>query len=162
ARHIVLVHLALAGLAAIAFEDVLTIRRRGQAVAWRRLWPILVPVALSVATSVAGVTLAGTPWAAARFLLFSGAARAAFGTLLIVVAAALLVLAARGVRGAAIALALFTAADLAAWGYGYVFQSAPQTIEAIAARANVPADAQPGDYVTPPANLFEANVGVLR
>jgi hypothetical protein len=162
ARHIVLVHLALAGLAAIVFEDLVAIGRRGQTVEWRRLGLLAVPVVLSVATSVAGVALAGTPWAVAHFLMFSGPARAAFGTFLMGGAAALLVMASRGVRGATIALAVFVAADLGAWGYGYVFQAPVQTVEAIAAGANAPPGARAGEYVTPPANLFQANVLVLR
>lgn len=162
ARHIVLVHLALAGLAAVAFEDVVAIGRQGPPVAWRRLWPLAVPVTLSVVTGIAGVMLSGTPWATARFLMFSGLARASVGTGLMVLAAALLIAAARRAPGAAIALVMFIAIDLGAWGYGYVFQSPPQTVDAIAASANVPRDARSGEYITPPANLFQANVGVLR
>ena len=60
-------------------------------------------------------------------------------------AAALLTLSARGVRGALAALTLFIAADLGAWGYGYVFQTPLVTIDAVRASANLPRDVQPGD-----------------
>jgi hypothetical protein len=117
---------------------------------------------LSVVTSVAGAVLAGSPWAAARFMMLSGIGRAGFGSALVLTAAALLACSARGVRGALAALALFVAADLGAWGYGYVFQTPLVTIDAVRASAHLPRDVQPGEYVFPPTNFFEPNLGVLR
>ncbi|HKV98384.1 MAG TPA: hypothetical protein VJN96_01105, partial [Vicinamibacterales bacterium] len=162
ARHIVLVHLTFAALAAIVFDDLIGLARRGERVPWPRLWPLAAVVALSIVTSVAGAVIAGSPWAAARFMLLSGIGRAGFGSALVITAAALLALSARGVRWAPAALALFVAADLGAWGYGYVFQTPLATVEEVRASANVPREARPGEYVFPPANFFEANLGVLR
>jgi len=80
----------------------------------------------------------------------------------VLTAAVLVACSARGVRGALAALALFVAADLGAWGYGYVFQTPLATVDAVRSSANLPRDVQPGEYVFPPTNFFEANLGVLR
>lgn len=162
ARHIMLVHLTFAALAAVVFDDLAGLARRGEQVPWRRLWPLAAVAMLSVVTSVAGAVLAGSPWAAARFMMLSGIGRAGFGSALVLTAAALLTCSARGVRGALAALALFVAADLGAWGYGYVFQTPLVTIDAVRASANLPRDVRSGEYVFPPTNFFEANLGVLR
>ena len=162
ARHIVLVHLALAALAAIAFDDLVGLARRAERVPWGRLWPLAVPVIASLAVTIAGITLAGRPWAATRFMMLSGPLKAGFGAALVAAAAVLVTLAARLRTWAIPALALFVVADVGAWGYGYVFQTPLHTIDAIAASANLPPQAHPGEYVAPPANLFEANLGVLR
>lgn len=162
ARHIMLLHLAFAGLAAVVFDDSIGLERRGERVPWPRLWPLAAVALLSVITSVTGAIVAGSPWAVARFMLLSGFARASFGSALVVAAAGLLALAARGIRGALVGLALFVAADLGAWGYGYVLQTPLTTIEAVRASANLPPGIQPGEYVFPPTNFFEANLGVLR
>lgn len=162
ARHIVLVHLALAALGAIAFEDLVGLQQRRERLRPASLWPLAVPVAFSVATTIAGIALSGTPWATMRFMMLSGPAKASVGAALMIAAAGLFLLCARGVRWALPALAVFVVVDLAAWGYGYVFQTPLRTIDAIAAAANVPSEARPGEYVAPPANLFQANLGVLR
>ena len=162
ARHIMLVHLTFAALAAVVFDDLAGLARRGEQVPWRRLWPLAAVAILSVVTSAAGALVAGSPWATSRFMMLSGIGRAGVGSALVLTAAALLACSARGVRGALAALALFVAADLGAWGYGYVFQTPLATIDAVGASANLPRDVQPGDYVFPPTNLFEANLGVLR
>lgn len=162
ARHIVLVHLAFAALGAIVFEDLLGLAQRGERLPWTALWPLGVIAIASVAVTMAGIALAGTPWAATKFMMLSGPLKSVFGASLVVAAAALLVLAARGRSWAVPALAIFVVADLGAWGYGYVFQTPMRTIDAIAAAANVPPEARPGEYVAPRGNLFEANLGVLR
>jgi len=162
ARHIMLVHLTCAALAAVVFDDLAGLTRRGEQVPWRRLWPLAAVAILSVVTSVAGALLAGSPWAAARFMMLSGIGRAGFGSALVLTAAVLVACSARGVRGALAALALFVAADLGAWGYGYVFQTPLATVDAVRSSANLPRDVQPGEYVFPPTNFFEANLGVLR
>ena len=162
ARHIMLVHLTFAALAAVVFDDLAGLARRGEQVPWRRLWPLAAVAILSVVTSAAGALVAGSPWATSRFMMLSGIGRAGVGLALVLTAAALLACSARGVRGALAGLALFVAADLGAWGYGYVFQTPLTTIDAVGASANLPRDVQPGDYVFPPTNLFEANLGVLR
>ncbi len=162
ARHIVLVHLSLAGLAAIMFDDLRLIVGQRARVSWSRLSPLIVLAALSVLTSAVGVSLAGSSWAASRFMLFSGPLRAGLGSAIVLTGVGLTIAAARGRRWAIVLLAVFVAADLGAWGYGYVFQTPLRSIEAIAATANVPPAARPGEYVSPPANLFEANRGVLR
>lgn len=50
-RQIVLVHLGLAIVTTIAFADLVRLATRGREVSWLRLWPMLVPIALSCATA---------------------------------------------------------------------------------------------------------------
>jgi hypothetical protein len=147
-RHIMLVHLTCAALSAVVFDDLAGLARRGEQVPWRRLWPLAAVAILSVVTSVAGAMLAGSPWAAARFMMLSGIGRAGFGSALVLTAAVLEACSARGVRGALAALALFVAADLGAWGYGYVFQTPLAPVDAVRSSANLPRGVQPGEYVS--------------
>src|SRR4029077_1314325 len=55
-RHLVLFQLALSGIAAIAFEDVIVLVRRREKIEMPRMWPLAVPAAISVAATL----LAGT------------------------------------------------------------------------------------------------------
>lgn len=50
-RQIVLVHLGLAIVAAVAFADLVRLAARGREVSLLKLWPMLVPIALSCATA---------------------------------------------------------------------------------------------------------------
>ena len=76
ARHIMLVHLTFAALAAVVFDDLAGLARRGEQVPWRRLWPLAAVAILSVVTSAAGALVAGSPWATSRFMMLSGIGRA--------------------------------------------------------------------------------------
>ena len=66
ARHIALFHLALSAVVALVIDDVVTIARTRQLVAWRRLWLLALPAALSVATAAAAHVLRGSAWAASH------------------------------------------------------------------------------------------------
>ena len=59
ARHLVLVHLGLSTLAAVAFEDLVSVVRRSERIALRRFRPIAILVALSVTTTALGAVPGG-------------------------------------------------------------------------------------------------------
>src|SRR5205823_4904061 len=58
ARHIVLFHLALSGVAAVVFEDLVIVVRRREKIELRRLWPLAIPVFLSFAITALAAGLA--------------------------------------------------------------------------------------------------------
>ena len=163
ARHLVLFQLALSGIAAIAFEDLVGMVRRGEKIAIRRLWPLAIPVAMSVTITTIGVALAGSTWAAARGLLLSGVTRAAPWSALVIGMAVLLALAGRGIRWAVPVLIVLAACDQGLWGYSYAYRWGPlQSISALAASAEVPPGAQPGDLITPMGGGGPVNLPLLR
>ena len=163
ARHLVLFQLALSGIAAVAFEDLLSVIRRGEQWEMRRLWPLAVPVAMSVATTVVGPMLAQSSWAAARGLSLSSVMRAAPWSALIGTMAALTVCAARGLRWAVPALVVFVACDQGFWGYSYAFRWGPiERLDELIAKADVPAGAQRGELIAPAILGGSSNVAVLR
>jgi hypothetical protein len=121
-RHLVLLQLAMSGLAAVAFEDILDMVRRTERLALRRLWPLAIPVVMTVATSALAGLLADSAWAASRGIAFSGILRAGAWSAIIVAMAALTASAARGMRWAMPVLVVFAACDLGFWGYSYVYR----------------------------------------
>ena len=125
ARHILLVHLALAVLGALAFEDLLRAARRGERAPWRTLWPLALPTLLGVACAALVPRLAGSPFLAALAAQAAGGLAPWLGPALALGAGGLVALAARGARFALPALTLFAAADQAAWGLSYAWREAP-------------------------------------
>jgi len=149
-RHIVLFQFALAGIAAIAAEDLLGLLRRRERIETRQLWPLAVPVVLAIATVAFVTTMAGSAWAADHHMRFATFGRAAAGSTAVVLAAILLALSARGHRSAMAALMILGAADLSAWGYSYVYRlGPPRSLTQLAESAQVPRDARPGDVIPP-------------
>jgi hypothetical protein len=147
-RHIVLFQFALAGIAAIAAEDVLGLLRRRERVETRRLWPLAVPVVLAVVTVAIATTLAGSAWAADHHARFSTFGRAAAGSTAVVFAAILLAFSARGRVWAMAALPILGAVDLSVWGYSYVYRwGPPRSLAQLAESAEIPRDARPGDVI---------------
>ena len=144
-RYIVLVQFSLAVLAAIAIEDLLAIaERRAEPPEGRLPW-LWVPAALSVATLVllnAHVLPFGRD-------TFSTVAAAAPGVAFVVGVTLLVALAARRVRGAIVALAIVTAADLAFWGLRFIAQEKPRRIPALV-QAIEPAPEEGPTYVAAP------------
>jgi hypothetical protein len=163
ARHLVLFQLALSGIAAVAFEDLIGVVRRGEKIDARRLWPLAVPVAVSiVATAVAGM-LSQSAWSASRGLSFSGLMRAAPWTILLSGMAALIAMAGRGARWAVPILIVFVACDQGFWGYSYVYRWGPiRSIPDLVASAAAPAEARRGDLIAPLVVGGAGNVAVLR
>jgi hypothetical protein len=145
-RYLVLFHLAVALLAAVAYAG-LARACRGRAededprTPWRRLWPLALPVVLSVIAALGprlpeslwpnylrGPYVAPWPWVAA------GPALVALGTLLVAASA-------RGSRGALLGLLVFAAADQAFYGFQKMAMTPTQSIDAYLAARPVP----PGD-----------------
>ncbi len=148
ARHLVLVQLALSGVAALVFDDLLSLAKARHRLAWTQLWPLATIVGLSVVTSVAGAVLSGSSWAADRDLRLSSLSRSAPWAMMVVAIVLLVMLAARGVRGALPAAVVLAALDLGMWGYTYAFRWGPiQTIAELQASATAPAEAKPGDLI---------------
>jgi hypothetical protein len=163
ARHLVLFQLALSGIAAVAFEDLIGMIRRGEVAKMRRLWPLAVPVAMSLATTVLGSMLAQSSWAAVRGLSLSGVMRAGPWSALIVAMAALTAIAARGARWAVPALIVLVTCDQGFWGYSYAYRWGPiERIDELTARADVPAGGQRGELIAPAILGGSSNVAVLR
>jgi hypothetical protein len=130
ARYILLVHLALAIVAAVMMTDLMRLtRERGRPRALRGLWPLAVVAALSLVTlgARAWITAGGErhPWAVHLWPF----AFAILGSGFIVTASVLVAAAARGVRWAPWCLAVFTVADLSFWGLTFVWRDRPQPLE---------------------------------
>jgi hypothetical protein len=162
ARHIVLFHLAMSGIAAVVFEDLVGVMQRG-ATELPRMWLLAVPVAMSLSTTVLAALLVRSSWAQVHGLLFSDFVRAAPWSVLMVLMAGLIVLAARGTRWALPALIVLVALDQGVWGYSYAYRWGPlERIDDLIAHADVPAESQPGDLIAPATVGGTANVAVLR
>ncbi len=120
-RHLVLYQLGLAMAAAVAFAELVRIGRSGEALSRRSLWPLL---SLPLLAILAGFGIKG----AARFWpewLYQDAmapdGSILLGIALVSLATALLACAARGYRGAPLALVLFFSADIAGYGLTYIY-----------------------------------------
>jgi hypothetical protein len=158
-RYIFLVQFALAILAAIALEDLLEIAAGRRAPPERPVGALWIPAALGVATTIAlnGRLL---PFGAHTF---ATAPAAATGVAIVVAVTALVHLASRGARWAVAALVVATAADLGAYGLGFVHREPPRTIEALtAALAQPPVAAAESYAVGPKRGPYQPNVLVLR
>ncbi len=148
ARHLVLIQLALSGVAGIVLEDLLALVKSGARIAWRQLWPLAVIIGLSITSTIVGSSLAGSSWASEHGLRFSGLARSAPWTLIVVTVVVLVAMVARGVRGALAAVIVVSAIDLGLWGYSYAYRWGPiQPIAELVAEATAPPDARPGDLI---------------
>jgi hypothetical protein len=163
ARHVVLFQLALSGLAAVAFDDLLALLRRGETLDWRRARLLLTPAAASIVVTAIAVALAPTAWAAAHDLPFSSALRAAPAAVPVVGMAVLFTLAARGVTWAVPVAIVCAAADLGVWGYAYAYRWGPlRSVAALAAEAHVPPSARAGDLIVPMTGDGPVDLPLLR
>jgi hypothetical protein len=127
ARYIVLVQFALAILAALAIEDLVTLARSGVKA---KLRPADMAVLCSVALLSALTTLMiNTHVLHVRADLPVGpVGGAAIGTGLVMAVTMAMLLAGRGVRWGVPLLIVLTAADLGFWGFEYVYREKPGTI----------------------------------
>jgi hypothetical protein len=151
ARHVLIVHVALAGLVALTLEDLLQ-RSPG---ALRRIWPVLIPAALSIAISSAA--LAGSAAAAAHGVPLGSAWRAIGGLVFAILTAWLFVRAARGTAHAVALLVLVAGLDLACWGLPYAYKYRLAPIGRIVPLAGLPPRSEPGDLVHPQVVLDDMN-----
>ena len=130
ARYILLLHLALAVVAAVMMADLMRLSRRTRRQrTLPALWPIWLVGGTGLATLGVHAWLKVDPgrhpaaahlWPVVPFALLGAG---------LIVAASLLVLAAfRGVRWAPWCLAVFTVADLTLWGGSFVWRERPQPL----------------------------------
>jgi len=144
-RYILLTQIALAALAAIAFDDLVSLagackpRRRDAAI-------LAVPLALSALTAALVTTHLVAP-RAASLAPISGALA---GTLLVSLVTGCVWLAGRGRRWALPLLVAITAADLGLSGFSYVYDTPPQTVES--QTAGIPPAPGPAWRYTSPDN----------
>jgi hypothetical protein len=134
ARHLLLVHAGLSLLAAIAFDDLV---RTSTERAWQPAAP-----AWTAATIAASAAATACAWLFPH-VFASGSAPIAKawtigGAALLGTAALLVHHAARGRRIPLLVLPAFLAADLGIWGYSYVWEAGPRTVESTAAQIPVP------------------------
>jgi hypothetical protein len=139
-RYIVLVQFALAILAAITIDDLLAIADGRSSAPAGPMAPLWIPAATGIVTTLA---LNSQLLGYGRHT-FASAAAAAPGVAIVAAVTLLVFLAGRRVRWAIAALIVVTAADLAAWGIGYIYQEPARTIAkliaAIPAAPRNPAD----------------------
>ena len=127
-RYIVLVHLAMAVAAAIAFAEVAGLSAQRDKLPWRKLWPLAV-------LPLAGFAIAAfVLWPRAEaeatpeeyiFVSMSSARYILLGPVLVTLAAGLVAAALRGWRVALLGIVLFAAADQTAYGLAYVWRDVP-------------------------------------
>jgi hypothetical protein len=130
ARYIVLVQFALAILAALAVEDLVTLARSDVKAEFR---PADLALLCSVALlSVLTTLLLNTHVLPVRADLPVGpVGPAAIGTGIVVAVTIAMLLAGRGVRWGVPLLIVLTAADLGFWGLEYVYRDKPNTIASL-------------------------------
>jgi hypothetical protein len=122
ARYILLFQLALAILAAIAVEDLASIRGNGIRLAPRDIAAICSIAVLNLLTLLLLNThVIPTP----NDVVMADMLQAAFSSVVVITATILLLLAARGVGWALPLIVVFTAADLACWGLTYIYRTPP-------------------------------------
>jgi hypothetical protein len=135
-RYIVLVQFALAILAAITIEDLLSIAAGRSAAPSRSIAALWIPAALGIVTTI---TLSSGVLGYGRHT-FASARTAVPGVAIVALVTLLVYLAGRRVRWAIAALVIVTAADLAAWGIRFINRTPAQTIHALAEAAPEPPD----------------------
>jgi hypothetical protein len=139
-RYIVLVHFALAILAAITMEDLLAIadgRATATAGPMTALW---IPAAVGIATTVA----LNSPLLPYGQHTFASAAGAAPGVAIVAAVTLLVFMAGRRQRWAIAALVVVSAVDLGLWGLTFVYRQPARTIAEMTA-AIPPAPPDPAD-----------------
>ncbi len=139
ARHILLIHLGLALLTAITYEDLIRSNREDLPPRSLRRW-LNLPAALAATTAVAGLIWWSLTSPSARPVGYPAALLTGVGFILIVTT--VLRDAARGVKTALVILPTLVALDLGVWGYSYVFASPLLTLEQVVALADRPPMAQ--------------------
>ena len=114
-RFILLFHMSLALLAGFALADLTKVAKKGGNIALRHMWPLAVPLVLSVITFAVVAHIRGQPENRTAVLL--GTTDDAFtGLLLIGATVALVGMALRGVRWAVYGIVGLTFFEIAVWG----------------------------------------------
>lgn len=147
ARHIVLVHLACAGLVAVMIDDLRTAPESASDGRLTRLWPIWGIAAVSAVVAATG--FAAAAWRVAEPLRLNATPAAFAGPVFMLASAAALIAAARGARGAAAAVVLIAAIDLACWGTRYVWKAPVVSVRRLLPIEGLPPSTHGGDVVHP-------------
>jgi hypothetical protein len=161
AREVSAVHLCFAVLGAIAFDDLLRLRREGRTLDFSALRPLAVVIVLLVLTAALRAAPMDAIRSVAPRLEWSSVLRMLRGVVIVVATVSVMVLAARGVRQALPVLVLVIAADLGLWGWTYVWNPPPQSIPAIATSAWTPPGGHPGDTIHEAYGIPAADMPVL-
>ena len=141
-RHIVLVHLGMAVLSAIALADLTKAVADRAPVPWRRLWPLALPVlaGCAVAAIIVGTRMGlpgmFVPLSIGPFLTSNK--EVLISPILMGFAACLVVLAARGWRAAPIAIVLFAAMDQTVYGMRYLYEEPPVDLDTFVSSIDTP------------------------
>jgi hypothetical protein len=157
ARHIALLHFALAALSAIALEDAFALAAGRGLSTVRRLWTLALPVAIGVVLVAAAAAANGSAWAASMDLRLRHAVPALAGVAIVAATGVLLAACAMGRRRAAPCLILLIAVDLASWGIRYAYTEMPVRIGALFPAAGFPSGGRRGDLVHPQVLLTDMN-----
>jgi hypothetical protein len=128
-RYIVLVQFALAILAAVTIDDLISIADGHSAPPAGPMAALWIPAALGIATTLA-LNSRLLPYGPHTF---ASASVAAAGVAIIVVVTLLVYLAGRRVRWAIAALVVVTAADLGAWGIRFIYERPARTVAELTA-----------------------------
>lgn len=124
ARHIVLAHLALSGLAAIVLEDLWLLRERDEIVPLRTFYPLAIVAWLAILITFNAPSPTTGPWLMNPWLWVG----------LLVAVTALVILSMQGRKWALPALVALVALDQGLWGFGYIYDREGQglaTIESV-------------------------------
>ncbi|MCZ6785376.1 MAG: hypothetical protein O7G30_18920, partial [Proteobacteria bacterium] len=151
-RYILLVHLAMAGLGALAFEDLRNLLGRGAPIPARRLWPLAIPPALGLAVAAAALSpsLREVTWLSAYVAQLAAWPWILLGPALAVLAALLLFAAARGGWWALPVLIVFSAADQGFYSSLYIFEEPPVSYQELRTPPPLP----------PPDPMYRVHGGV--
>jgi len=131
-RYIILVHLAMAILAAVALTDLTGLLRRRERVPWRALWPFAALATLSLATTVTAAWILSQRADHYWVKSLASIQHSVIGLALILGATGLVVAAARGARWSLYAIVVLTLVDITAWGVLWVWQVPPRSLAAVA------------------------------
>jgi hypothetical protein len=131
-RYVILVHLAMAILAAVALTDLTGLLRRRERVPCRALWPFAALASLSVATTATAAWVLSQPADYYWVKSLASVQHSVIGLALILTATALMVAAARGARWSLYAILALMLVDITVWGVLWVWQIPPRPLEAVA------------------------------
>lgn len=153
-RHLLLTHMALSALAAMAFDDLARVIRDGPAIAWSHLRPLAIVPWLSAIIVVNGALQASgdTPvqWASYSREPVANLMHAWPWLCVLIATTALVALAARRRTWTLSAILVLSALDQGAWGYSYLYGVRAehlQTIHAFSERIPTPPGAAHGDTI---------------
>jgi hypothetical protein len=160
-RHIVLLHLAMAVLAAAAFADLGQIVRKRNPVAWRTLIPLFIPAAIGwIVMALIFCDRGGVSWLRAPEFIrthLSSGNDVLITPLVMSGATALMLLAARAKRFALLAMVIFAFTDQAIYGLSPILKVRPVNMREIQDMVGTPPGVGGGRIYAPYTNHFSLN-----